>query len=522
MLLILPILILLLTPLTMLVLRRLRPEFDAHWLLAAGGTFLAWATLFVLRARLPQTVSLPLWRPKEFFPVSPELLADSFSWPFALALATLVLSVILTDAARLSEADWSSWAGSLSLAAVGILAVFSGNLLTLVMAWVVIDILELVILLPRIKDNVSRQGVIIYFSTSLLGTMLVVLAGILSHESGVDNLAFSIIPPRIGVYLLIAVGLRLGVLPLHIYYLHEPPLRRGLGSILRFVPAAASLVLLARIGNAGIPLEFSPYILWLTLLAAIYGAVMWLRVDDEIIGMPYWILALTALALASAVVAQPEAALSWSLAILYSGALLFLASSRGARQAPLILLGLVGISALPFSPTQASAGLYSGSFGLSLGGFLVVQGLLLLGYLRHALRPVGSLAGAERWVWAIYILGLGLLPVIHLLAGGLLAPEDILAQETLMWWPGLAALGIASVFGALSRQSLDGSQRFFTIFENVFSLDWFYRVLLRGTRTVDRIMSFLAALLEGEAGVLWAVLLVALLFSLLAQINLGT
>ena len=61
--------------------------------------------------------------------------------------------------------------------------------------------------------------------------------------------------------LLIAVGLRLGVLPLHIYYLHEPPLRRGLGSMLRFVPAAASLVLLARIGEVGIPLEITPYLL---------------------------------------------------------------------------------------------------------------------------------------------------------------------------------------------------------------------------------------------------------------------
>jgi hypothetical protein len=34
-------------------------------------------------------------------------------------------------------------------------------------------------------------------------------------------------------------------------------------------------------------------------------------------------------------------------------------------------------------------------------------------------------------------------------------------------------------------------------------------------------MSLLASMLEGEAGVLWAVLFVALLFSLLAQINIG-
>ena len=53
---------------------------------------------------------------------------DAFSWPFAIALGTIALAVILTDIGRSEEADWYSWASSLALAALGLVAVLAGNL----------------------------------------------------------------------------------------------------------------------------------------------------------------------------------------------------------------------------------------------------------------------------------------------------------------------------------------------------------------------------------------------------------
>jgi hypothetical protein len=48
-------------------------------------------------------------------------------------------------------------------------------------------------------------------------------------------------------YLLLAAGLRLGVLPLHLPYASEAAIRRGFGSALRLISAGSSLILLARI-----------------------------------------------------------------------------------------------------------------------------------------------------------------------------------------------------------------------------------------------------------------------------------
>ena len=160
MLLLIPIILLLLVPLIMLTLSRLQRPFRYYWLLAVGGAGLAWLSIWVLRIRLDAAVQLSQWRPLELFEQSPMLAVDAFSWPFAIALGTIALAVILTDIGRSEEADWYSWASSLALAALGLVAVLAGNLLTLVLAWTVIDVLEFFILsaLPQHRPGPSQSG----------------------------------------------------------------------------------------------------------------------------------------------------------------------------------------------------------------------------------------------------------------------------------------------------------------------------------------------------------------------------
>jgi formate hydrogenlyase subunit 3/multisubunit Na+/H+ antiporter MnhD subunit len=78
------------------------------------------------------------WKPVTLFPASPSLLVDHASWPFLFALVSLTLAIILTAAASLQSNYWMTWSNTLLLAGLGILAVISGNLLTLLLAWAVI------------------------------------------------------------------------------------------------------------------------------------------------------------------------------------------------------------------------------------------------------------------------------------------------------------------------------------------------------------------------------------------------
>lgn len=515
-----PILILLATPLLMLVIQRSRPRFAYFWLVAAGGTLLAWPLVLLMRLSLPLEIPLMTWQPAEFFPFSPVLLADTISWPFALALATLVLAVILTDVARAAEADWLAWASSMAITALGILAVMAGNILTLLMTWAIIDLVELVILLKQVLNSPVRERVVVAFTGRAAGIMLVIWAGVVARSSG-EGLTFTTISPQISGYFLLAAGLRLGVLPLHLPFLQELPLRRGLGTLLRMVPVAASLVLLVRSAAAGVPAVLVPYLLFLTGLAALYGGLAWVSASDELDGRPFWILGLAALAVVSAVRAQPAASLAWGIALLLPGGLLFLISARHRYLLPLILSGLLGISVLPYTPAWQGVRLYTAPYSLLLVIFLLAQALLLAGYLRHALRPGPGMIGAERWTLVIYPLGLALLPVAHFIIfwssmqepTGNLDALPALSES----WPGLVVFALAGLLAARSRRSplmpaaLIASLRLF------FSFGWLYRLLWRAYHALGRLIGFFNLVLEGEGGILWTLLLLTLLLSLLVQ-----
>ncbi|HJW89205.1 MAG TPA: hypothetical protein VJ436_01045, partial [Anaerolineales bacterium] len=95
-----PLLILFITPLLMVILRQLRPGFVYHWLVATGGTLAAWVTVLLAGTRLPQTVSLISVTPESLFSSWPLLMVDWISWPYAVAIVTLALAVVLTDVAR--------------------------------------------------------------------------------------------------------------------------------------------------------------------------------------------------------------------------------------------------------------------------------------------------------------------------------------------------------------------------------------------------------------------------------------
>ncbi len=512
-----PILLLLLAPILMSGIHLARRAFPYHWLVAVSCALLAWPFMLLSGLRLPLAIPLLQWDRQPLFGVSPALRVDSLSWPFALALATLVLAVLLTAVARARQGNWMYWAGSCSLAALGLVAVQAGNPLTLLLAWTAIDLAELLILLVQVYESDAREQIVVAFSARVGGSMLLIWAGVAARFAG-TSLDFASLPPSASLFLLLAAGLRLGVLPLNIPYLRELPLRRGLGVSIRLVPAASSLILLARVAAAGVPPAFSSILLGLAGLAALYAAISWATEKDELSARPFWILGMASFAIAAAVRVQPAAALSWGLACLLPGSLLFLANARHRFLLPLAALGLLGFAGLPLTPGWSGTEIYLPSpvaqenFLLPL--FLFAQVLFLAGYARYALRPGEPLAGAERWVWVIYPLGLALLPFVHFLLGWRFvtgqpgfAPTRLLA--------GLASLGLGGLAWMLGKRSRI-TPALTAAWQRVFSLAWLYRFLWSIYQAARRILDGITLLLEGEAGILWALLILALILSMLA------
>jgi hypothetical protein len=343
---------------------------------------------------------------------------------------------------------------------------------------------------------------------------LVIWASILSIAASTP-LNFIMLPTRAGMYLLLAAGLRLGVLPLHLPYRQERTMRRGFGTSLRLVSAASSLVLLARIPSEAVAASLTPYLLALTALAALYAGWMWLRASDELTGRPFWLLGMAALAVAATLRANPTGSIAWGTALLLAGGTLFLNS---ARQRSLIWLSafvLLGLTALPYTLTAPGWLSKEHSSLMYWIPFLPAQSLLLAGFLRHSLN-VGdiSLESQLPWVKAIYPLGLILLTLIQILLG-LWGWEG--ARQLGLWWAASTTLGLAVLLAWIAIKFLTHLAMPATSsrWVDILRLDWLYRAAWAIYHFLSQVSTVITSTLEGDGGVLWSFVILILVLSLL-------
>ena len=517
MLILLPVFLMLLTALALTILRFARPKFKYPWILATGGATLAFISVFLWQIRFPQSISLPPWKPVTVFFSAPTWLADGISWPYALALSALAAAVIWTSVVR-AENDPMPWAGTLTLSALGILAIAADNPLPLVLAWSIIDLAELVIMLFSTEGESQNQGVVIAFSVRLAGTGLLLWANLASIAAGTP-LDFASTPPSAGIYLLIAAGLRLGVLPLHLPYHKENIVRRGFGTTLRLVSAAASLALLARIPASAVRSALTPYLLILAAITALYAGWMWLRSSDEILGRPFWVLGIASLAIASSLRGNPMGSVGWGIALILSGGLLFLFSARQRSILWIPLLGLWAVSALPFSPSAAAWQSGNNISWLFVIPFLPAQALLMAGFFRHILHPgETSLESQEKWVKILYPAGLLLLVSTAILLG-FWGWEG--ARIIGPWWlavvAGLLTTGLSiAATGLMTRLPPSNTSGQWT---QLFRIKWLYTILSVIYNFFRRIADIFTFSLEGEGGLLWSFLLLVLILSVLSTLG---
>ena len=516
MLIIITFIILFLSALTLLVLRLFNPGFRYSWLLAVTGAFLAWISVLFWQLDMPLVLTLPSWQPTVLFPASPLFLADQLSWAYAFSLATLGLGALLTAVARDNFPNSPAWAGTLALSGVGILAVLAENPLTLLLAWTAIDLAELITLLGSVQEKGLRERVVVSFATRVAGSGFLLWAGLVSTAEG-TSLNFVAAPKEAGFYMLIAAGLRLGILPIHLPFRTESSLRRGYGTVLRLTSAAASLILLARIPYSSLQSPLIPYILGLISIAALYSSWMWFQATESLDARPYWLLGMASLALAATLRANPSGSVAWGTALILGGGALFLSSLQNKWLNRLILLGLFSMSSLPMTLTamgwESNVSSWWGFWFL----LLPAHGLLLAGYFRHARRTKAENFKTQNQLSRlIYPSGIGIMLLALLLLGvwGWQGASSIGA-----WRFGLGSILLVTILIRLLPRirALNPSQAHWlkpdteknrNLISNVFwGLYYFLRNLVRQITNI----------FESDGGILWALLFIILFASLLSE-----
>lgn len=526
MLLLLPPVLLLALSLFIFVLHfsRIRPALA--WLVGFMGSLAAWILVLVLHDRLPYSISIPPWQPPEFFPSAAHLVLDDFSWPFAVAITTLVvvgMVVSLVNQASLASGTggWKEWVVIAAIAGVSLLAVLPGDLLTLVIAWTALDFIEYALWASFGFSSLPASRPVVFLGSRLAGTLLLTWTAVISLANGysldLQSLDITLIP-----LMLIALGIRGAVLPLSLAPAATLNTRDTHGILLLLAPQAATLLLVNRIASLSGPAAQPIWLVGLAL-ASLFSALAWFSGSNAAQGRGYWLPAVSGLALAAGSNSLPGASLAWSMAALLAGGLIMMSSLHNRFLKPILLLGAFSLSSLPFSLTWQSVGLYAGPISLELVIFFLAQLLLLAAYLRFAWQARPGFPLSEPWKPGLYLLAMLLYPAMALLVylanpylAGLSTQPALLAS-----WPGFALLGLYLLGLAVSRRVKFNLARLEGMTTALSSLDWHHRVGNWIFKTAGGLFRVISRVMEGQAGVLWAFLILILLLSLMAQFGAG-
>jgi len=499
------------TALALVLLRAFQPNARYGWLVAAGGALLSLGSMFAWLTQMPFDLSLPAWQPVTLF-TSPILFrANGISWVLAMSITALTFSILLTTVTQQVYVNSLAWAGTLTLGGLGILAVSAHNPLTLLLVWAALDLAELITQLSSVKGADNNERVVIAFSTRALGIGLLLWANILAAAGG-STFDFQSMPANVGIFLVIAAGLRLGVYPLHLPYSADSALRRGFGTGLRLVGAVASLSVLGHVQIP--PTNLTPVLMFFAIVAAIYGGWMWLRAPDDLNGRPFWMVGMASLALLAALSGNPLGAAAWSSALILVGGALFLASTQNRWISRAMLIGAWSLSTLPFSLTASA---WLGRLGFFLPLVIIAQALVVAGFVRHALRLSGreTLDSQPSWTRLANPVGIGLLLLFQLLLGWI-------------GWDGALQVGawLQALIASLLTGGLVWASRRFRLFNPVRAhwvtaagtrINAIYEGLWSVYRSLGRLSQAILVTLEGEGGIMWTLLFLALFVTLLTQ-----
>lgn len=500
--------------------QRSRRGVGLAWLLSVITVIIGWGLSLasIWQANYSQ-ISLP-WLPQSLsFRSTISFSLDPNRWVYTLLAFTLGTTVLLTAPSRLAfQSGPKNWMANLINVSILILALSAEDVTTIALSWTLLD--GIAILTEHLLIGVPPQKSIINLLGRWLSTLLIIGAALSQMPPDPQ------LDPRIwshfsGTLFFLGVAIRMGLVPLGAGIAYPKQEYRGVWTILNFQNPLLGLALLSRLASP--ELTATLRLSGLPLLLALWGffnAILWLNCSEAPQGLPHWIATMSSLALASAYTTNVSP-LPWAILTILMGIIPMLAIFVFPARQVFLFLTILTFSTLPLTP------LAIGWQGLmtSLGGWIwpLTVAISITGWYHLVENANGSLVTSERWISAVYGLGLMFLP---LTAWGLWILKPTLHTQN--WLAGSITflLILAGVLGFRYRKTTLLSTSPSVVWLNqrmgqirhylvqFLSLIWLIDGLILVHKGLRPLTHFLEGVLEGESGLLWALVLLALLLSL--------
>lgn len=522
-----PVVLLLLAVLAILILGLLKLRIGTIWLVAAVASFGAWISIILIVIFKPASVIISNWLPEPFAFHSLILSSSPQQWGIGFLLVSLLVAVVFSEAKYLATPDYFlRLTGAMLLTAFGLLAIFSRSLLAFVLTWSLVDLVEfgvIAVLIGRPKSHQSATISVLFRALGILLLILLVSYAPPDPSTGVPTMLTN----RTWWLLILLVLFRMGTIPQYQPYIDTPVYQRGLISLIRSLPILTTFSFVAFMAPVGLPVIRTGFIFTLLTVAILYASIAWFSAMDEIKGRPHWLFAMAGYGLATLLTGEIDALTGLAVVLITGGSGLFLYSPRLKRINPFIVLLLMSLLTIPYTPSAGLSRLFSSSAAMSFRIVWVVSyAILVAGIIKHALKRAVKISDSEPWMLlfhtiALYFIALAPWVIILVFLGN--------QPDFINWWPWITILALSSalvfVYFIFIRKVKNICNRYgqgFRVLESIvhwaggfLRFAWLGKFISSIGYLIDKAVRLFARVLEGDGGFLWSFLFIVLLLSLL-------
>jgi hypothetical protein len=505
--LLLPVLICLLTASANFVFPRVTGRVHYLWYLNIISSILIWMIMVAAGFNLPAEVTISFLEPQGLPPIFIQYQLDTYTWALGFAISTIFLIVLLTA----PRSGTTINAGNFAILGSGLTAIFSATPITLAISWTAIDLLELAMYFYLLNDPRPRERMVYNLAVRFSGTFVLLICALVINSPESIN-AFYTGSTTQGLFLLLAGFLRLGAVPFASPDFPDLDLRRGIGTLLTMIPAASAVILVIHIDS---PVFVGSWnlLLFTIVVIGLASSIAWLIDRDATKSRPYWVVGMASLIFAAAEQGLPDAAASWSVAMLFGATSTFLVPIHNRITRGFLALFPVILAGLPFTPTWPGSNVFNlpEFFGNII--LLIPLVILMTGLSKHAWTQgwEGRFESKKLSIKEFFI--------ITFVTGSYLSlglSLNFVWDSSGLVWPGVIALLLwLGLIFAGQRMQIIVPERIISGWREISSLGWLYNLGGLIYRSLAQPIRLFSSLIEGETGTLWSLILLVVLISLL-------
>jgi hypothetical protein len=524
MLLLLPVLLLIIAAIAIQVLGRIRFSIAQSWIFAIITANIIWISFSILRIIDPPVLTISYLDQGTLSGIPLSFHFNAVTWVFGFLLLTMLGAILLADSSRLSgKNNLVAWSGAMVITAAGILACMSGSLVAFILASTFLDISLLIVGLVANHQPSLVKRTIVEFSLRVAGTIVLIMT---FGDNSLEFLDFqSEMPGGVLPFFLVGLILRMGVIHTNERNSDGYPIRRNLQVLVQMV---VPVTMFAFISRLSIPIQDGPFFritFFILISVALVKAIRltFRRTGDQ----KTWIDTLSALAIGLFLLEQTNAILPLGIVMISIGGAISVTDNRSRRTNIALIILMLGMIGLPFTPSN---GLWINStgmdFALRVFFYNFALFLIFLGVTNDFLKIMSRNLPSEKWV----DVSISMSPIILMISPWIFLPWNksltgtplgmiiagilivILLTRLFFWkWWFNISQSAGRVWDSLSPE-FHAIPIFINNFLKFKWLEYIFRAL---NRVVEWLVTSTIQMLEGDGGLLWALVFLILITSII-------